>query len=210
MFLVVDCQLFPCVDYLKKLIEFEYVKIEQYDTFQKMTFRNKYMISGANGISKMSVPIAGGREQKKLMREVEIDYTSSWPVTHWRGIVSAYSKAPFFEFYSKDIYDLLFAGERFLFTFNLKIISWIFKTLKANTSIELTGSFVKEYNNDRDLRNYFLPKNYQNDSLNWSPRYLQVFEDRFGFQPNLSILDLLFCEGPNSLNLLKQAIKQNL
>lgn len=161
------------------------------------------MIAGANGVQSLNVPVAGGREQKTLIKEVRIDNSTSWQIKHWRSLLSAYSKAPFFEFYAADIKNLVFSEEEFLFSLNIKILDWICKTLKINAEIEFTERFMVQYSEETDYRNYFLPKSFQENTINEVPHYSQVFEERIGFQPNLSIIDLILCEGPNAIHLLK-------
>src|SRR4051794_13079496 len=108
MSLVIESQSFPCIDYVKKLIVHKHIKIEQYDTFSKMSFRNRYVILGANGIQSLTIPVQGGREQKTSIKEVKIDLTTNWNTKHWKSILSAYSKAPYFEFYAGGVKELLF------------------------------------------------------------------------------------------------------
>lgn len=207
MCLYIDNQLFPCIYYMNALSLNKYIKIEKYDHFEKMSFRNRYIIAGANGLQNLTVPVAGGREQKALMKDVRIDNSVNWKMKHWRSLISAYSKTPFFEFYYTDIQALLFSKEEFLFPFNIAVLEWLCKTLKINVTIEFTEVFRKEYREGADYRNCILPKNFQDNSKRQLPHYPQVFEDRLGFQPNLSILDLLFCQGPNALSLLHQMDK---
>ncbi len=204
MSLVIDSQSFPCIYYIKRLTEYKHIKIEEYENFQKMSFMNRYIISGANGIQNLTIPIAGGREQKKLIKDVKIDNSKNWQTKHWRSLLSAYSKAPYFDFYSQDIKGLIFSEEEYLFSFNMNILEWICKILKIDAVIEFTETFVLHYEDETDSRNYFLPKSFQSPE-NKVLYYLQVFEDRIGFQPNLSIIDLIFCEGPNSRNLMQQS-----
>lgn len=206
MKLIIETQSFPPVDYFKKIMETSNVKIEQYENFQKMSFRNRYVIAGANGIQTLTIPVAGGREQKKPIKEVKIDTTDTWPKKHWLSLVSGYRKAPFFDFYAADIQNLLFSSETFLFSFNVNILSWLCKALNISNLVEFTDSFCDVYEKDVDYRNKILPKSFQKNTEDWLPRYTQVFEDRHGFLPNLSILDLLFCEGPNAINLLNSSI----
>jgi len=205
--LVIESQSFPCVDYFKRVIKSKHVKIEQFDAFQKMSFRNRYVIAGANGLVNLTIPVVGGREQKSLIQEVEIDYSNDWPTKHWRTIVSSYSKSPFFDYYAKQIEKLLFSNEKKLFTFNVNIIIFLFNALKINALLDFTTDFIRIYEGSEDCRGLFLPKNFQKDTEDWKPKYAQVFEDRLGFQSNLSILDLLFCEGPNTIHLLHSTIK---
>jgi len=209
MKLLIDIQLFPCIDYLKKLIVCEHIKIEKYDFFKKMSFQNRYVISGVNNLINLTIPLAGGREQKTLLKEVLIDNSENWQIKHWRSLSSAYSKAPFFEFYSEDVKSLLFSKQEFLFSFNFNVLEWLFRILKMDAAIDFTESFINDYTDLADYRNFFLPKSFQKNTSNWRPHYAQVFQDRRGFQPNLSILDLIFCEGPNARYLLNQAGNNN-
>lgn len=202
MSLIIENQYFAPVDTFKKLTVEKHIKIEQYETFQKMSFRNRCVILGANGIASLTIPIEGGREQKALIRDIKINNSEPWQRTHLRSFVSAYNKAPFFEYYISEIEALLNSGEKFLFDLNLKILSFLIKSLNISVKVELTSEYKLKYPDTLDLRNKILPKNFQKDKENPQPKYSQVFEDRWGFQPNLSILDLLFCEGPNAINLL--------
>ena len=207
MTLKIDSQLFPCVEYIKYAIMNKHVEIEQYETFQKMSFRNRYIIAGANGLSPLTIPIIGGREQKVLIKEVEVDYSSSWNTKHWRNITSSYSKAPYFDYYKNGVQELLFNGEKNLFLLNNKILAWILKSLKVNAEVIFSEEYRKEPEGEIDFRSKILPKTFQSNSENWKPVYSQVFEDKIGFQPNLSIIDLMFAEGPNALNLLKKSLQ---
>jgi hypothetical protein len=209
MKLLIDLQLFPSINYFKKLIESTHVRIEEYENFQKMSFRNRYLIYSSNGVAHLTVPIVGGREQKTLITDVEIDYSTDWRIKHWRSIRSAYSKAPFFDYYSSEIRDLLYSGENSLFNFNFFILKKLCNLLNVSLIISFTTGYYRTYDADiLDYRNKLLPKSFQNDVDNWQPKYPQVFEDRYGFQPNLSILDLLFCEGPNARNLIEKSINK--
>ncbi len=208
MCLVVEIQYFPPVDVFKSLVKEQHIKIEQYEHFQKMSFRNRCIILGANGLAPLTVPIDGGREQKTLIRDVKIDNSQSWQRSHLRSLVSAYNKAPFIHYYISEIEALLTSNEKFLFDLNLRIFTFLIRSLNITVVIQFTSEFNSIYLDDRDMRNKILPKNFQKDKENWKPRYFQVFEDRWGFQPNLSILDLLFCEGPNAANLITSAFKE--
>lgn len=203
MSLVIEVQCFPCINYMKKLIIAKHVKIEQYESFQKMSFRNRFVISGSNGIQNLTIPVVGGREQKSPIKEVRIDYSTDWKSKHWKSLLSVYSKAPFFEFYGFSVKEILFSGEEFLFQLNIKILEWICKELRISLLMSFTEEFCSSYSNDDDFRNRLIPRSFQSDTQNWQPRYPQLFEDRIGFQPNLSIIDLLFSEGPNAINLLR-------
>ena len=199
--LIIDCQYFGSINYINTLFKFSNIIIEQYESYQKMSFRNRCMIAGSNGVINLSVPLENGRSQKGLMKDVKISHSTNWRVQHWRSIESAYSRSPYFEFYRDGIWELLEKAEIFLLDLNLKILDWLKKLLKLQATISLTDDYRKIYSNDIiDMRNHFLPKNLQIHHLGF--HYTQVFEDRNGFIPNLSILDLLFCCGPDANSLL--------
>ena len=199
--LIIDCQYFGTINYIKILFEHSNILIEQYESYQKMSFRNRCMIAGSNGVINLSVPLENGRSQKGLTRDVKISYSTNWQVQHWRSIESAYNRSPYFEFYRDGVWGLLQKEEAFLLDLNLKTLDWLKKALKLPVTISLTDAYRKVYPIDTiDKRNQFLPKNHQNHQVGF--HYTQVFEDRNGFIPNLSILDLLFCSGPLAKTLL--------
>ncbi|MDE3144336.1 MAG: WbqC family protein [Bacteroidota bacterium] len=199
--ILIENQYFGCVNYYSNLYKFSNILIEQYESWQKMSFRNRCVILGANGLIDLTVPLENGREQKKMIRDVKIDNHTLWQKQHWRSISSCYGKSAFFEFYKdwlESFYEKKFV---YLFDMDLEILFWLKSLLKIKAEIEMTDSFIKKYQEDIvDLRNKWLPKNFQS-----SPNkicYNQVFEAKQAFQPNLSILDILFCEGPNAKNIL--------
>ncbi|MBC7720561.1 MAG: WbqC family protein [Pedobacter sp.] len=201
---VIDNQYFGCVSYYNSLFWYSNTKIERCDNFQKMSFRNRCTIAGSNGLVNLTIPVVGGRNKKQLMQDVKIDQTQAWQLQHFKTILSCYGKSPFFEFYRDDVEKLLKCQDIFLFDFNFKILIWLKKILQLPGEIEVTNNFIVSYDSSDiiDNRNKWLPKNFQQADSH-SIIYQQVFEGRIGFQKNLSILDLLFCEGPNAKNLLK-------
>lgn len=200
--IIIDNQYFGTINYIKTLFLFSNIKIEQYESYQKMSFRNRCMVAGSNGVVHLSVPLEKGRGQKELMKDVRISHSANWQVQHWRTIESCYSRSPFFEFYRDAVWGLLEKKETFLLDMNMRILEWVKSTLKFPGKLVLTEEYQKTYPPDTiDLRNTMLPKNYQVSETGL--RYTQVFEDRIGFVPNLCILDLLFCCGPNAKTILK-------
>jgi hypothetical protein len=167
-----------------------------------MTYRNKYFISGANGGIQLSIPLQKGREQRTPMRQVLIDNTQRWQIQHWRTIVSVYNRTPFFEHYEPALRQLFERHYDKLVDFNMATIQWLVQQLKSNVGIGYTELYQKHYEDTIDLRTGFKP-GIEKQSLATEP-YYQVFSDRNGFLPNLSMLDLLFAEGPNAMNWLKQ------
>ncbi len=200
---IIDYQYFGCINYYKNLFNYSNNIIEVCDNFQKMTFRNRCILVGSNGLVDLSIPIIGGRNKKQLMRDVKIDYSQTWQQQHIKTIRSCYGKSPFFEYFIFDMEKLLKCQYTFLIDLNQATFLWTKKLIQLSSNIAFSENFRVDYCKQDivDNRHKFLPKNFQqqNDSI----IYTQVFADRIGFQPNLSILDILFCEGPNAKQLLK-------
>ncbi|RTL56339.1 MAG: hypothetical protein EKK37_17880 [Sphingobacteriales bacterium] len=193
--LIIENHYLPCVYFFKILFNCEDVKIEQYEYYQKMSFRNRCLLAGPNGLLSLSVPLEKGRSQRAMIKDVRISYKDNWRLIHWRSIHDAYRKSPFFEWYMDDIKSLFEKKHEFLFDWNLQWLEWLIKQSGQQIKTGLTDSFVENYPAGVvDWRNNINPKNYLNYA-NELPKYTQVFESRNGFNPNLSALDLLLCEG---------------
>lgn len=140
---------------------------------------------------------------KLTLGAVQLEASPRWRNNHWRTIQSAYQKAPFFEFYSDELHTILFEPHRFLFDLNKSLLSFCLRNLKLDISIAETLSYQKEYTTEVvDLRNAINAKKHHSErSLYNAVAYTQVFGN--GFVENLSVLDLLFCEGPNAAHIIK-------
>lgn len=194
MNLLTEIQYFPPVSFYKSLSDFSNIIFEQYDHYQKMSFRNRMVIANANGRSVLSVPLVKGRDQKRIMKDVRIADHQSWQSQHWKSLESAYGRSPFFEFYRDELEALYRKPFLFLLDWNLHCFEWTMIALGLKLRVSLTHTYSKDYDNTIfvDRRNMILPKNYLDFD---GPKYKQVFEDKLGFLPNLSVLDLIFCEG---------------
>ncbi len=196
MTLLSDLQYFPTVIFFLELGSFTHCKFDQYEHFQKMSFRNRCTLSGANGRIDLSVPLIGGRSQKTLMKDVLIDNKENWRARHWKTIVSCYNKSPWFDFYRDELGQLYSSKPGLLMDWNLQCFKWICDKMSIHVPWSLTESYIENYDPGevKDWRNHLLPSTI-NGIRSAAGRYPQVFEDRFGFVPNLSILDYLFCKG---------------
>jgi hypothetical protein len=194
---------FAPIQYYSAFVKAEKVYIEQFENFIKQTYRNRCIILGGNGPIQLIVPVVKGRGPKILIKDLQISYDTDWQRNQWRTIFSAYSSSPFFEFYEDDIRPFFEKNHRFLLDFNMKIHETICELLEIENNSVLTEDFEKVPEGTMNLRERISPKiktQYDND---FQPvKYTQVFCDKLGFVPNLSILDLLFNEGPNSYSVL--------
>jgi hypothetical protein len=190
---------FGPISYYQQLIRAENVLFEIYETYQKQSLRNRYSIGSSNGILDLTIPITKPNGSKTITKDILIDDTQQWKVNHWRAITSAYMHAPYFEHYEIDIYNLIFSEENILYKKDIACFNFINKTFELDITFEFTKEY-KSYNIENDFRN----KDFLNLSSAHS-KYIQPFNSKFGFTPNLSILDLLFCEGPIGRFFLKQS-----
>lgn len=200
--LLIENQYFGSINYYKILFQFSYVEIEQCEYYQKMSFRNRCIVPGANGLIHLSVPLQQGRNQRQIMKDVRVAYRDNWVLQHCRTLEACYNRAPFFEYYREELFGLLEKRPAFLMDLDLSLLHWVLKKFKTDLRIECSEAYrdIPEAGIS-DARNRILPKNYTEGEA--PVQYTQVFEDRIGFMPNMSILDLLFCAGPGGINLLK-------
>ncbi len=193
---------FPNIYWWHVVITTGRVCFDKAEYFQKMSYRNRYYITGANGLIPLSIPLQQGREQRKRMAEVGISFAENWQVQHWRTLVSVYNRSPYFQHYEPSLQQLFEKKFELLYEFNLASVVWLINQLKADVEIKTTDVYRKEYENDvADLRN--LKPGAEKLPVKESEPYYQLFNERNGFIPNLSILDLLFSEGPYALQWLK-------
>ena len=211
MKLLVDNQLFICVNGIKDSIKKESIVVEQFTPYQKEKFLNRYVIVGANGPIHLSIPLLGGRHQHVAIKEVKICNAERWQLNHWKSIQSAYNRSPWFEYYKDSLFLLFTKSYNFLYDFNWACWQWCLQQLKYDIVLEETKSWQKNYPEYEFLDRRgpgFTLKNWGNaiSSNNQEGiklvKYTQVFEDKIGFTYNVSMLDLLFCEGPNALVIL--------
>jgi hypothetical protein len=206
--IIIESQYFPTINWINILFLNKDIKIDLCETYQKMSFRNRCVVAGSNGLVHLSVPLQKGRSQRQPMKDVKISYSTDWQLQHWRTIESCYGRSPFFEFY-RDWLEAFYKKQPvFLADMNLEILEWVRKQTGLEKSWEVLDRETDHPIDPRaiDLRGYFMPKNFQSPERCPHPIvYTQVFEDRIGFQPNLSVLDLLCCTGPQARLLLQNS-----
>lgn len=186
-FLLSTAYLAP-IEYYVVLANSERILLEQHEYYQKQSYRNRCRIATANGIMDLSIPVDSAG--KTPIRDLRISDHNNWQTHHWRSIETAYNSSPFFEYYADDFRPFFEKKWLFLWDFNLALFNKTLELLDIETKIELTEQYKPETcDNFLDLRAAIHPK--KEISLLLKP-YYQVFETKFGFMPNMSIIDLLF------------------
>ena len=191
----------PPVEYFAFLMDGE-VWIENQENYSKQSYRNRTRILTGNGVQTLSIPVVH-ETHKPPISEVRIEYTTPWQRNHWRAIETAYNASPYYLYY-KDILQPFFQQRfEFLFDFNLKLLYALMKALHIETDIRLTTEHKTA--TTPDLRMLIHPKQctLPQYPFKLAESYYQVFDDRFGFTPNLSIIDLLFNAGPQTCQYLE-------
>lgn len=190
------------ISYYQYLAQNTTAKIEKHEYYVKQSCRSRCYIYGANGVLKLVIPIQSTGNQT-AMKDVLIANDANWQVIHWRSICSAYRSSPFFEFYEDDIAPFYNKPYEKLMDFNHNIQEKILELLNLKICIDYTNEYQNEPNDIMDLRTGF--KKLQQTQEGFSvPTYIQVFDVNNGFIPNLSIIDLLFNLGPESLGVLQK------
>ncbi|HUH19710.1 WbqC family protein [Albibacterium sp.] len=176
------------------------ITLEACEHYPKQTNRNRTIIHSANGKLNLTVPVKSGSNVHTKMKDVRISYDANWQRLHWRSIQTSYRSSSFFEYYEDDFAPFFHTQTEFLFDFNIELMQLCLKLLNLKPHISVTTEYVKDVEGLEDYRNA-IKSNRQSDSYNLKP-YFQVFEDKNGFIPNLSIIDLLFNQGPQSKQFL--------
>jgi len=197
---------FPSIAHFAEMIQADHIVFEVCDNYQKQTYRNRTSIYGANGKLDLNIPVIYSQKNRQLFKDVEIFNTDNWQVQHLKSLESAYRTSPFFEYYIDDLLPLFQSETTTIMDFNFKCIQVIFECLQLPFNYDKTASFELNPEHIIDARSLAnsrkeIPQNFKS--------YAQMFDDKHGFLPNLSILDLVFNEGPNT-ELYLQSLDVNL
>lgn len=194
---------FPPVSWMAAAVQSERIGIEIHETYPKQTFRNRCNIATSSGILSLTVPVNRINGNHTKTCDIRIDNSKNWQLQHWRSIVTAYNKSPYFLYYRDVLEPLFFKEQELLIDLNRELLNILLKTLQIKT---IEPFYTEQYHINPeyyDLRNSFHPRlnPYKGITIEF-PRYMQAFEENHGFIADLSILDLLFNLGPDALSYL--------
>lgn len=205
---------FGPVQWYQKLCRYPIVEIERMETFPKQTYRNRCVIATANGLQTLTVPVSapasvvgsaqGESMGRALTKDMRISDHGNWRHLHRNALITAYSDSPFFQYYADDILPFFERRWQFLYDFNMEITLTLCRLLDIHPLVRPTHTFrspsvVSSATLSHDFRAAIHPKHPLPDATFTARPYYQVYRSRHGFQPNLSILDLLFNEGNESI-----------
>ncbi len=197
----------PPLEYFVVLCHHETGYVELHETWVRQSWRNRCRIISANGPLNLVLPVSRPNGNHTKTKDVLVSHHEDWQKQHWQSIRSAYGNAPFYFFY-KELLEPFYRAkpEKYLWEFNDKLLKSILNEIQLPVKLDFTKGFRKDPGTMTDLRTELTPKSHRRKKMlvnNWKS-YYQIFEDRHGFIPNLSIIDLLFHVGPDALSYLRE------
>ena len=206
---LIELHYFPSIQYISKFFTNTNIVLEQQENYRKGSYRNRMHIASANGLLRLSVPLIKGKNEKQSIRAVKISYEEPWQNKHWTAIRSAYGNAPYFDEYSSLFLPFFKEKKTYLFDLNLAILKELLAVLDITKSLHFSTIYTPDVaTGSLDLRQCISPKPSKSspDKAYKNIPYPQVFMEKTGFLPNLSILDLLFCQGPEAIFTLQRSV----
>ena len=200
MSLVIHPTYFPNILFFSQILNQDKILFEVNDNYIKQSLRNRTSIYHANGILNLSIPVKYSSKKKQIFKEIEICNETDWQKKHLKSIKFAYRSSPYFEFYENQFEKIFTKKEKFLIDINLKSIELLFELIDRKLKYNFTEKYNQNYTgyvDSREISNF----NFSDKSISFK-KYTQVFETKYGFKENLSMLDLLFNYGPNYYNFL--------
>lgn len=201
----IELQYLPSLEYFACLMKYGEAEIEAHEHFLKQTYRNRCHILTANGTDTLIVPIIHSAK-KMPIREVKIDYSQSWVKRHWGAITAAYGKAPYFEYFGLDFEQVYLKKPVYLFDLNWELLTICLRLLRLKPTLRLTETYqTAVIAGQYDALSVIHPKKAFGHNNLYNP---VVYQQSFGqaFVPNLSVIDLLMCQGAEAGNILKRSV----
>ena len=187
---------FGPVQWYQKLYRSEAVEIERWESFQKQTYRNRCLIATTNGVQALTVPV---ERHIETIKDIRISDHGNWRHLHWNALQSAYGESPFLDYYQDDIRPFFEKRWTYLFDFNEEIRQKMCELIDIQPEVGFTKAYANHGDSPHDLREGIRPKHPEPDADFVPKPYYQVYQQKHGFLANLSILDLLFNMGPESI-----------
>ncbi len=209
---LIETQYFPTIAFFAIALQAEGIILDQHENYHKGSYRNRAHILSSQGPLVLSVPLESGKNSQTNIKDVRIEHSDNWQTKHLRSIEACYGKSPYYDYYIHHFRSFFEEGYDRLFELNKAIIDTCMKVLGIEKELILSTEFTSKSNEYIDLkRDLISPKKKE-----WSrlephfcfPSYDQVFSDEVPFAPNLSILDLIFCYGPEARRYLASTIKR--
>ena len=193
---------FPSISHFVAMAQSENITFEIEDNFQKQTNRNRTYIYSPNGLQMLNIPIKHSKENRQKTKDIRIEPDFDWQKQHFKSLEAAYRSSPFFEFFEDDIRPIFEKKHEFLLDLNFEALQILFKCLRMKVDYSKTTEYFHEV--DRNIINDFRPLVEGKKDTSEFEKYTQVFDDKYGFISNLSVLDLLFNEGKYAMDYLRE------
>jgi hypothetical protein len=189
----------PPTEYFSVISKADEILLEKEENYQKQTFRNRSCILTAKGPLSLSIPVFQGSLHKTKIKDIRIDYSKRWQQVHLRAMTASYGSSPYFEFYFEHLERIILKNNTFLLDLNMELTISVLDILKISRKISYTSRFEPDCGMDNDFRFKISPKK---ESHFTGKEYLQVFKPTGEFIPGMSIVDLIFNTGPDSVRYL--------
>jgi hypothetical protein len=204
--ILVESQCCPPISLFQWIIEHDTILIEQHENYQKRSYRNRFYINGPQGKLLFSIPLCKGKNEQQNIKAVEISYQDSWDIQLSKIVQTNYGSAPYFDFYCDSLLSIFTARPKYLFDLNTQLLKWILKSTQLDKNIEFTRVYDPTPQGEIvDLRNKIRP-NKDIVTSKKKVQYAQVHEEMNKFIEDLSILDMIFCCGPETVSIIKSAM----
>ena len=192
---------FPSISHFAAIVQAEKIVFEMEDNFQKQTNRNRTYIYSPNGIQLLNIPVKHSKTAHQKTKDIQIENDFDWQKQHFKSLEAAYRSSPFFEYFEDDLLPIFEKKHQFLMDLNLEVFDLITRCLRMKIEYSTTTEYFHEINSN-EITDFRFLANGKKDASQFES-YTQVFDDKFGFINNLSVLDFVFNEGKFALDYLQ-------